>query len=185
MDLDTCSFPWNLTFLYRPKGKSRTCYGWPLLTTLTCKCMGINLICLNYLSPRACELSPCLVQFSISLCWWIHYITTNTSKGKRDLTASQLAFYVNLHRAVIGPSATLTGWWRPDIDLRRMLTGLFPLVWRVCIVCHGLFAFHFGVIYRLCSASVVPASILRKSISGRHRPVRVADGPMTARCRFT
>ena len=30
-----------------------------------------------------------------------------------------------------------------------------------------------------------PASILRKSISGRHRPVRVADGPMTARCRFT
>ena len=36
---------------------------------------------------------------------------------------SQLAFYVKLHRAVIGPSATLTGRWRPDIDLRRMLTG--------------------------------------------------------------
>ena len=36
---------------------------------------------------------------------------------------TQLAFYVNLHRAVIGPSATLTGRWRPDIDLRRMLTG--------------------------------------------------------------
>ena len=32
---------------------------------------------------------------------------------------------------------------------------------------------------------VLPVSILRKSISGRHRPVRVADGPMTARCRFT
>ena len=32
---------------------------------------------------------------------------------------------------------------------------------------------------------LVPVSILRKSISGRHRPVRVADGPMTARCRFT
>ena len=30
-----------------------------------------------------------------------------------------------------------------------------------------------------------PGSILRKSISGRYRPVRVADGPMTARCRFT
>ena len=40
------------------------------------------------------------------------------------LLTSQLAFYVNLHRAVIGPSATLTGRWRPDIDLRRMLTGL-------------------------------------------------------------
>ena len=30
-----------------------------------------------------------------------------------------------------------------------------------------------------------PVSILRKSISDRHRPVRVADRPMTARCRFT
>ena len=30
-----------------------------------------------------------------------------------------------------------------------------------------------------------PVSILRKSISGRHRLVRVADGLMTARCRFT
>ena len=37
--------------------------------------------------------------------------------------SAQLAFYVNLYRAVIGPSATLTGRWRPDIDLRRMLTG--------------------------------------------------------------
>ena len=37
--------------------------------------------------------------------------------------STQLAFYVNLHRSVIGPSATLTGRWRPDIDLRRMLTG--------------------------------------------------------------
>ena len=36
---------------------------------------------------------------------------------------TQLAFYVNLHRAIIGPSATLTGRWRPDIDLRRMLPG--------------------------------------------------------------
>ena len=53
------------------------------------------------------------------------------------------------------------------------------------------------------TAVYLPVSILRKSISGRHRPVRVADGPMTesisgrhrpvrvadgpmtARCRFT
>ena len=41
---------------------------------------------------------------------------------------SQLAFFVNLHRAVIGPSATLTGRWRPDIDLRRMLTGLLAQI---------------------------------------------------------
>ena len=36
-----------------------------------------------------------------------------------------------------------------------------------------------------CVLAINPVSILRKSISGRHRPVRVADGPMTARCRFT
>ena len=42
---------------------------------------------------------------------------------KSRIWLSQLAFYVNLHWAIIGPSATLTGGWRPDIDLRRMLTG--------------------------------------------------------------
>ena len=31
---------------------------------------------------------------------------------------------------------------------------------------------------------MVPVSILYKSIAGRYRPVRVADGPITARCRF-
>ena len=35
------------------------------------------------------------------------------------------------------------------------------------------------------SAYIIPVSILRKSISDRHRPVRVADGPMTVRYRFT
>ena len=29
-----------------------------------------------------------------------------------------------------------------------------------------------------------PVSILHKSIAGRYRPVRIADGPITARCRF-
>ena len=31
---------------------------------------------------------------------------------------------------------------------------------------------------------IYPASILYKSTAGRYRPVRVADGPITARCRF-
>ena len=30
----------------------------------------------------------------------------------------------------------------------------------------------------------IPVSILNKSIAGRYRPVRVADGSITARCRF-
>ena len=46
-----------------------------------------------------------------------------SNAGESKLIKPQLAFYVNLHRAVIGPSGTLTGRWRPDIDLRRMLTG--------------------------------------------------------------
>ena len=53
------------------------------------------------------------------------------------VTSSQLPFYVNLHKAgaVIGPSATLTGRWRPDIDLRRMLTGFLfsETEIRVCV----------------------------------------------------
>ena len=32
--------------------------------------------------------------------------------------------------------------------------------------------------------TVIPASILHRSIAGRYRPVRVADGPITARHRF-
>ena len=32
--------------------------------------------------------------------------------------------------------------------------------------------------------SICPASILYKSIAGRYRPVRIADGPITARYRF-
>ena len=32
--------------------------------------------------------------------------------------------------------------------------------------------------------SSYPVSILHKSIAGRYRPVRVADGPIRARCRF-
>ena len=55
-------------------------------------------------------------------------IRSSSSFGRSGLqwSPAQLAFYVNLHRAVIGPSATLTGRWRPDIDLRKMLTGLLP-----------------------------------------------------------
>ena len=35
-----------------------------------------------------------------------------------------------------------------------------------------------------CEHTDNPVSILHKSIAGRYRPVSVADGPITARCRF-
>ena len=59
---------------------------------------------------------------------------TSFDVRKCAIGTPQLAFYVNLHRAVIGPSATLTGRWRPDIDLRRMLTGTsMSAVWSVFV----------------------------------------------------
>ena len=39
-------------------------------------------------------------------------------------------------------------------------------------------------IYSLIQENGYPVSILHKSIAGRYRPVRVADGPITVRCRF-
>ena len=39
-------------------------------------------------------------------------------------------------------------------------------------------------IFVLFVHALFPVSILHKSIAGRYRPVRVADGPITARCRF-
>ena len=74
-----------------------------------------------------------------------------------QLEASQLAFYVNLHRAVIGPSATLTGRWRPDIDLRRMLTGLMLFTKHIflfkswfCILSHMILAVYYGFTLDVC-----------------------------------
>ena len=39
----------------------------------------------------------------------IHVEAARIITGATKLCSTQLAFYVNLHRAVIGPSATLTG----------------------------------------------------------------------------
>ena len=40
------------------------------------------------------------------------------------------------------------------------------------------------IIHKSAEIRYVPASILHKSRAGRYRPDRVADGPITARCRF-
>ena len=46
----------------------------------------------------------------------------------------------------------------------------------------GLFLYDYNVIKTI--RGIIPVSILHKSIAGRYRPVRVADGPITARYRF-
>ena len=43
----------------------------------------------------------------------------------------------------------------------------------------------FSIVITLLREERSPASILRKSTSGRHRPVSYPNGPMTARYRFT
>ena len=63
---------------------------------------------------------------------WKHFSKHNV-QWLRWRVLSQLAFYVNLHRTVIGPSATLSGRWRPDIDLRRMLTGFTVITEKVVV----------------------------------------------------
>ena len=50
---------------------------------------------------------------------------------------------------------------------------------------HLLTVFYFLYLYNNVYCGTSPASILRKSTSGRHRPVSYPDGPMTARYRFT
>ena len=41
-----------------------------------------------------------------------------------------------------------------------------------------------NAVERVSYSCMSPVSILRKSIAGRYRPVRIADGPITVRCRF-
>ena len=45
-------------------------------------------------------------------------------------------------------------------------------------------AFEWCILLSLSVKRPFPVSILHKSTAGRYRPVRVADGPITARCRF-
>ena len=55
------------------------------------------------------------------------------------------------------------------------LDGIFNVVVRHLVFFFFFFFFHV----------ITPAGTLRKSTSGRHRPVSYPDGPMTARYRFT
>ena len=80
---------------------------------------------IRYCATAQTDLSLCWLLISHRLFYCSPDFSFNTQRrfGITATSLPQLAFYVNLHRAVIGPSATLTGRWRPDIDLRRMLTG--------------------------------------------------------------
>ena len=81
-------------------------------------------------------------------------------------------------------------WQTVQTQIRRRWTQRLI---RVCTVCFNYrklriklnsLAFPFRTIFPAYTRTIYPVSILHKSIVGRSRPVRVADGPRTARCRF-
>ena len=65
---------------------------------------------------------------------------------------------------------------------------------QICMKCQSLFFWRKKKFFKLSAVIFIqsilsvnylyPASILYKSVAGRYRPVRVADGPITARYRF-
>ena len=60
--------------------------------------------------------------------------------------------------------------------MKRLYKSASLIFLLLCVLCFQRQPFRF-----LC---IIPVSILYKFIAGRYRPVRVADGPMTARYRF-
>ena len=78
-------------------------------------------------------------------------------------------------------------WWRTSFCLTSS-SALIPQVWDGNCICQQ------RILPTECTPCPTeygsqgirknPVSILHKSIAGRYRPVRVADGPITARFRF-
>ena len=93
------------------------------------------------LTPCSCSMHGIYVS-SLLKYPSTHYLTL-AILALFHLCYTQLAFYVNLHRAVIGPSATLTGRWRPDIDLRRMLTGIYHIPYSLQLKQRDVRTLHF------------------------------------------
>ena len=96
--------------------------------------------------------------------------TDGISKGQNQLgkPCNQIRMFVLHHSAVSNNSVSRQ--WRPNCPGWSVFSLSSGSESSVCMVLHK---------------SALPASILRKSISGRHRPVSYPDGPMTARYRFT
>ena len=57
-----------------------------------------------------------------------------------------------------------------------------------CMVVNPVMVDNFALLFNCSTVSrssdLIPIRILHKSTAGRYRPVRVADGPITARCGF-
>ena len=61
--------------------------------------------------------------------------------------------------------------------------------WTDCLIIWGYDRYGYDVVqedFKIQNSPILygTVNILHKSIAGRYRPVRVADGPITARCRF-
>ena len=132
-----------------------------------------------------------------TLIWWVLSCTVITSLGKRELivcfslVCKLCAVYRSLLTFLPGVFLlSLVLWLWIFLDslssleyIRFATTEIVPL--DMCIQRRFRWAF---VIFQdnivRIAQTLYPSSILYKSIAGRYRPVRVADGPITARYRF-
>ena len=120
----------------------------------------------------SCNLHKCLVVTGICLCIILACASAHFDRG------IHWPFFLKLWAI----SYPLSVWWKlwsecADAWADMSSLGVRESCGSWCTPAHIAKHLHKKCIY--------PVSILRNSISGRHRPVRVADGPMTARCRFT
>ena len=104
---------------------------------------------------------PCVILF---LCLSVLLALRLPRLGKRELI---LVLFIRLFDLCLFGFVVPLGVWE---GLRFVIVAL-----------PRLFSYFSYVTFALPLFSV---SILHKSIAGRYQPVRVADGPITARCRF-
>ena len=146
--------------------------------------MWLRHLCANYSLPSVCNLQPSMCMYFTAF-----YMYAINSLQSRFLYCSsnlfvRLWFYLTiLSLFLISPSC-----------------GAFGRLCFVIVAFPGYLQLYFCRNMRLLCSYIAcenkysiassalkrhnPVSILHKSIAGRYRPVRVADRPITARCRF-
>ena len=110
---------------------------------------------------------------------------------KKAIVGTFLLKQREFHAQLSWESKQLTDKWfvhgnPPDDTFRVIMVCRVLMLWGQSVLDVHYYTWSLPVKkVKIVYAGQYPVSILCKSISGRHRPVRVADGPMTDRCRFT
>ena len=108
---------------------------------------------------------------------------TNLSTHARSLISD---FVVRMKTLCILDYRKCRRFWLETVRMRKLIWNLAgPTYPKVCFLTLQLQKCCVQSLgYQVLSREMCPVSILFKSIAGRYRPVRVADGPITAPYRF-